>query len=73
MKKVNKDRKLDLMLFMLTDIANESTELLFVGNHTELVSRAFDENIEGNSVELPGVVSRKKQVIPPLVNSYDKL
>lgn len=73
MKRINKDKKLDLVLFMLTDIANESTQLLFVGNHTELVSRAFDETIEGNSVELPGVVSRKKQVIPPLVNSYDKL
>lgn len=73
MKMVNKDKKLDLVLFMLTDIANESTQLLFVGNHTELVSRAFDENVEGSSVELPGVVSRKKQVIPPLVNSYDKL
>ncbi|MDF2521081.1 MAG: inorganic diphosphatase [Clostridia bacterium] len=71
MKLVNKDKKLDLVLFMLTDIANESTQLLFVGSHTELVSRAFDGAIEGNSIELPGVVSRKKQVIPPLVNSYE--
>lgn len=71
MKRVNKDKKLDLVLFMLTDIANESTQLLFVGSHTELVSRAFDGAIEGNSIELPGVVSRKKQVIPPLVNSYE--
>lgn len=73
MKKVNKDKKLDLVLFMLTDIANESTQLLFIGNHTELVARAFDGIMEGNSVELPGIVSRKKQVIPPLVNSYEKL
>lgn len=71
MKQFNKDKKLDLVLFMLTDIANESTELLFIGNHTELVARAFDGLMEGNSVELPGVVSRKKQVIPPLINSFE--
>ena len=73
MNKVNKEKKLDLVLFMLTDIAHESTELLFVGSHKELISRAFDGASDENSIELPGVVSRKKQVIPPLVRSYDKL
>lgn len=73
MKKVYKEKKLDLLLFMLTDIAHESTELLFVGNHTELVARAFDGVTSENSIELIGVVSRKKQVIPPLVKSYDKM
>jgi manganese-dependent inorganic pyrophosphatase len=73
MKKVNKEKKLDLVLFMLTDIAHESTELLFVGSHTELVARAFDGIAHESSIELPGVVSRKKQVIPPLVKSYDKI
>lgn len=71
MKKVYKDKKLDLVLFMLTDIAHESTELLFLGAHTDLVSRAFDGEMTENSIELPGVVSRKKQVIPPLLNSYE--
>lgn len=73
MNKVNKEKKLDLVLFMLTDIAHESTELLFVGSHKELVSRAFDGASDENSIALPGVVSRKKQVIPPLIKSYDKL
>ncbi len=73
MNKVYKEKKLDLVLFMLTDIANESTELLFVGSHSELVARAFDGVMKENSIELPGVVSRKKQVIPPLVKSYDKI
>jgi manganese-dependent inorganic pyrophosphatase len=73
MKKVNKEKKLDLVLFMLTDIAHESTDLLFIGSHTELVTRAFDGVAHESSIELPGVVSRKKQVIPPLVKSYDKL
>ena len=73
MNKVNREKKLDLVLFMLTDIAHESTELLFVGSHKELIARAFDGASDENSIELPGVVSRKKQVIPPLIKSYDKL
>ena len=73
MNKVNKEKKLDLVLFMLTDIAHESTQLLFVGSHKELIARAFDGASDESSIELPGVVSRKKQVIPILINSYDKL
>lgn len=73
MRKVYKEKKLDLVLFMLTDIAHESTEMLFVGSHTELVARAFDGVMKDDSIVLPGVVSRKKQVIPPLVKSYDKI
>lgn len=72
MNKVYKDTKLDMVLFMLTDIANEVTELLFMGSNTELISKAFDGKREKNSIKLPGVVSRKKQVIPPLLSSVDQ-
>jgi len=68
MNKVYKDKNLDMVLFMLTDIANERTELLFVGSNTELISKAFDGKQGKNSIMLPGVVSRKKQVIPPLLS-----
>jgi manganese-dependent inorganic pyrophosphatase len=68
MNKVYKDRDLDMVLFMLTDISNERTELLFTGNNTELISKAFEGKHGKNSIMLPGVVSRKKQVIPPLLS-----
>lgn len=68
MNKVYKDKSLDLVLFMLTDIANERTELLFAGSNTELISKAFEGKHGKNSIMLPGVVSRKKQVIPPLLS-----
>jgi len=66
MNKVYKDKDLDMVLFMLTDITNERTELLFTGNNTELISKAFEGKHGKNSIMLPGVVSRKMQVIPPL-------
>ena len=68
MNKVYKDKSLDMVLFMLTDIFNERTELLFTGNNTELISKAFEGKRSKNSIMLPGVLSRKKQVIPPLLN-----
>lgn len=68
MNKVYKDKNLDMILFMLTDIYNERTELLFIGSNTELISKAFEGKRGRNSIMLPGVLSRKKQVIPPLLN-----
>ena len=67
MKVKYRDSNVDMILFMLTDIANESTELLFVGNDADIVAKAFNCSSRGCSVTLPGVVSRKKQVIPPLL------
>ncbi|MBQ9765511.1 MAG: putative manganese-dependent inorganic diphosphatase [Lachnospiraceae bacterium] len=63
---------IDMIYFMLTDIQNESTELLFAGNHAqELVANAFAVQFpEGDdiaSANLKGVVSRKKQLIPALM------
>lgn len=72
MNKVYKDKRFDMVLFMLTDIANERTELLFTGSNTELISKAFEGEHGKNSIMLPGVVSRKKQVIPPLLSSINQ-
>ena len=64
-----------MLFFMLTDIINESTELLFYGGDSKnVVSEAFHkEPQEGEqSVILPGVVSRKKQLIPALVETLQQ-
>ena len=64
-----------MLFFMLTDIINESTELLFYGGDSKnVVSEAFHkEPQEGEqSVILPGVVSRKKQLIPALTVTLEQ-
>ncbi len=61
---------LDMIFFMMTDIMEESTELLFRGNRCEeLLTTAFGVKCEGNCVRLKGVVSRKKQLLPPLMSA----
>lgn len=64
----------DMLFVMLTNIIHESTELLFVGQNAHtVVQNAFKCEPKKDSVFLPGVVSRKKQVIAPLIAAIDAL
>lgn len=70
MKKAFQEHGVSMLFFMLTDIMEESTELLYQGNGAEeLVREAFRVEPEGGHVKLAGVVSRKKQLIPPIMSS----
>lgn len=56
--------------FMLTNIIGESTELLYYGEGSEeMVKYAFHQEPKDGSFHLPGVVSRKKQLIPALMEA----
>lgn len=67
---VNKRTHLDMVYLMLTDIMKETTELLYVGSAKikmdGVVSAAFDTEAKDHCATLPGVVSRKKQMMPSL-------
>lgn len=68
MEEVRTSYGLDMVFFMMTDIINESTELLMVGDMCkEVIENAFETTVESSSAELPGVVSRKKQLIPAIL------
>ena len=65
---VLKERKLDLVFVMVTDILEESTILMSAGEDAEgIISRAFSAKREEHGFLLKGVVSRKKQLIPALI------
>ncbi len=66
--KVLKENNLQMIYFMLTDILDESTELLCCGTGARAnVAEAFDIPENAEKTILKGVVSRKKQLIPALV------
>lgn len=68
MEKQLKQSGLQMLFFMLTDIVQESTELLYVGsNAQELIRDAMGVDPRGDSFILRGVVSRKKQLIPAIM------
>lgn len=68
MKEQYKSLGVNMLYFMLTDIIKPGTELLCVGDGAmELVERAFGVQGSDDVVYLPGVVSRKKQVVPEIM------
>ncbi|MDR7814226.1 putative manganese-dependent inorganic diphosphatase [Lacrimispora sp.] len=71
MKKARKEHGVDMMFFMLTNILTESTVLLCEGQGAKQMVlgafRAEEETAEDHIVSLPGVVSRKKQLIPGIM------
>lgn len=63
----------DMHLLMATDILEEATYLLYAGSPKTLIGEAFKKDASGTHVYLPGVMSRKKQVIPPLSEAVKRI
>lgn len=59
------EQEYDVVLMMLTDITQEGTEILVAGND-RFVGEAFGKKVKDGHLFLPGVMSRKKQIIPQL-------
>ncbi len=73
LEEVSGEDGLDMLFFMLTNIIDESSEVVFAGakaQHT--LGSAFGITVEGDSALLPGVVSRKKQLLPSIVETIQQ-
>lgn len=53
---------LSLFVFVITDIVNSNSEAIVLGDRTELISKSYE--IDNDIAVMPGVVSRKKQILP---------
>lgn len=62
----------DLFLLLVTNILDSDSELLVAGEPREKVTEAFDVELKNDRASLPGVVSRKKQVVPQLTEVFEK-
>lgn len=73
LEKAMKEHGLDMIYLMLTDILDESSELLCQGHGArETIIDAFDLPEDTEHMVLKGVVSRKKQLIPALVGALQQ-
>ncbi|MCF0128984.1 MAG: putative manganese-dependent inorganic diphosphatase [Pseudobutyrivibrio sp.] len=62
----------DIIYVMLTDILEQTTELLYVGNDAaKIIMNAFHIEEQKDTFVLKGVVSRKKQLVPPIIASMN--
>ncbi|KIU10101.1 inorganic pyrophosphatase [Bacillus subtilis subsp. subtilis] len=67
--KVVVEKNLDLFLLVITDILENDSLALAIGNEAAKVEKAFNVTLENNTALLKGVVSRKKQVVPVLTDA----
>ncbi|HIQ49707.1 MAG TPA: manganese-dependent inorganic pyrophosphatase [Nanoarchaeota archaeon] len=70
MEEIRKEKNLDFVLFMVTDIIDEGTKLLIVGENPEKIAKAFEKELKDGYIYLPKVMSRKKQIMPVLYEKF---
>ncbi len=58
------------VLLMLTDVVKEGTDLVVVSDDAALIEKAFDGKLEGTSMWIDGMMSRKKQTVPNLQTAF---
>ena len=69
-KEIN-DKNLDLYVFAATDILNANSKIIALGNKSNTIEKAFGVNLDNNTAMLENVVSRKKQILPNILNNLD--
>ena len=63
------EKNLDLFMFLITDIVNSNSQTIALGKEASIVEKSYNVKLENNTAFLPGVVSRKKQVIPVITEN----
>lgn len=63
---------IDLFVFVVTDILEANSQVIVLGNRTDIFERAFDIKLIGNTTILKGIISRKKQILPAILEGIDK-
>ena len=60
---------LDFYVFAATDIINSNSKIISLGNDAPVVEKAFGVPVENHTAMLENVVSRKKQMLPPILDA----
>lgn len=58
------------VLLMLTDVVKEGTDLVVISDDPALIEKAFNGKLQGTSMWVDGMMSRKKQTIPNLQKAF---
>lgn len=72
MRQETKENNYDLYVLLVTDIIESNSVAIVDGPAYRQFEIAFNKPIQLNTVDLEGVVSRKKQVVPPLSNAFKR-
>ena len=70
-KKITEEN-IDLYVFVVTDILEASSKVIVLGNRIDIFEKAFHTELIANTTYLKGVVSRKKQILPALIEAMNQ-
>ena len=67
------EKRLNMVYVMLTDILEESSKIIFAGEDAgKILAHAFKKQEDADGILLDGIISRKKQMIPTLMNEMSQ-
>ena len=67
------EKRLNMVYVMLTDILEESSKIIFAGEDAgKILAHAFKKQEDADGILLDGIISRKKQMIPTLMNEMSE-
>ena len=72
LEEVKKENSLDFVFFGLVDILKNETKMFLLEEEKKIAQAAFEKDLEGDFLVLPGVVSRKKQILPAIINFLER-
>ncbi|MEG0547997.1 MAG: putative manganese-dependent inorganic diphosphatase [Coprobacillus sp.] len=64
MEEVSEQNRMEFVMLLLTDVINATSEVFVAGKRPDYVASAFKVELVEQQASLPGVISRKKQVVP---------
>lgn len=73
LSKIIEEKGLDLFFFVVTDILNNDSIGVALGRQAQAVEKAYNVTLVDNKAVLKGVVSRKKQIVPVLTDTFNSL
>ncbi len=74
LEQFRQNQDVNMVFFMLTDIIKESTTLLYAGEDVDsMLEVLYGHPGTDGSIELPGVVSRKKQLVPAMIQAVQQI
>ncbi len=68
--KLKQEGERHTVILLLTDIMKEGSEFLVVSDDAALIEQAYSGKLADNKMWIDGVLSRKKQVVPPLQDAF---
>ena len=72
MARLQEENKYHSVILFITDIIKEGSKFLVVSSDENKIEEALKNKLENKKVYVAGIMSRKKQVVPMMMDVFDR-